>query len=81
MFNLKVHMEIIAYRIYNEATNIKRKCIQFEEFRCQYYKEQCDKKLTDELEQDYKRLLINTRVAKVYNEVTHEIGIMRYARF
>ena len=80
MFNLKVHKEIIAYKIYTQA-NIKRQWIPFEEFFAQYVVEKEDRKSISELEQDRKQLIISAKFAKAYNESDSTIEIMRYARF
>ena len=80
MFNLKVHKEIIAYKIYTEA-NMKRQWIPFNEFKEQYRREQSDRKSDDELERDYNQLLINAKSSKSYNESNDTIDINRYAKF
>ena len=80
MFKLKVHKEIIAYKIYN-AENMKRQWIPFDEFYNQYRIENIDKKSTDELDKDRDQLLRNAKFAKAYKEDTQEIEIMKYATF
>lgn len=80
MFNLKVHKEIIAYKIYTQA-NIKRRWIPFDEFFAQYVAENEDHKSTSDLEQDREQLLKNAKFAKAYNESDSSIDIMKYARF
>ncbi|KAK8845150.1 hypothetical protein M9Y10_021332 [Tritrichomonas musculus] len=80
MFKLKVHKEIIAYKIYN-AENMNRKWIPFDEFYNQYRIENIDKKSTDELDRDRDQLLRNAKFAKAYKEDTQEIEIMKYAKF
>ena len=80
MFNLKVHKEIIAYRIYTEK-NLQRKTIPFDEFYDQYVNENIDKKTVDELEQDRKQLISNAKFAKSYDEADETIDIMKYATF
>ena len=80
MFNLKVHKEIIAYKI-NITENIKRQWIPFDEFYNQYVVENIDKKSLDEIKIDRDQLLSNARFAKAYKEDTNEIEIMKYAKF
>ena len=63
MFQLKVHKEIIAYKIYTES-NMKRQWIPFNEFYDQYVIENADKKSSDELEIDRRQLLNNAKFAK-----------------
>ena len=80
MFQLKVHKEIIAYKIYTES-NMKRQWIPFNEFYDQYVIENADKKSSDELEIDRRQLLNNAKFAKAYNESNDTIDIMRYAYY
>ena len=80
MFKLKVHKEIIAYRIYTEA-NMKRVSIPFDEFYDQYVTENIDKKSEEELKKDREQLLKNAKFAKSYNVEKQEIDIMKYAQF
>ena len=80
MFNLKVHKETMPYKLYTES-NLKREVIPFNEFKDQYRDEHIDYTTTDELEQACTQLLVNARSVKSYNETTHMIDIMKYAKY
>jgi hypothetical protein len=86
MFNLSVHKEVMAYKLYTQE-NRERRCIPITEFYEQYDREN-DQLSEDRLRTDHDQILKNADVAKalsvqvVDNEVTNWIiDIMEYAKF
>ena len=79
MFNLDVHKEVMAYKLYTEH-NIKRCIVSALEFQIQYYAENKDMKSLHEISQDWKQLIENAKIANAYDYITN-IDIMKYAKF
>ncbi len=73
MFNLNVHKEVMAYKLYTED-NIKRKILPIEEFNEQYRKENEGKDAS-------KQILENAKLADAYSNENNTIDIMKYAVF
>lgn len=86
MFNLNVHKEVMAYKLYTEK-NRKRRDVSALEFQLQYYKENKDKLTLSEIKRDWKQLIENAKAANAYKETyimhqsTISINIMKYAEF
>lgn len=78
MFNLDVHKEIMAYKLYTEH-NIKRCIVPALEFQIQYYDEKKDEKSLHEIARDFKQLIENAKIADAYDSLN--IDIMKYAKF
>ncbi len=76
MFQLPVHKEVMAYKIYTER-NINRKTVSALEFQLQYYLENQDKKPLTQIKQDWKQLIDNAKACGAY--VGGAIDIMKYA--
>ena len=76
MFQLPVHKEVMAYKIYTEK-NIKRKEVSALEFQLQYYLENKDKKTLQQIKQDWKQLIDNAINCGAYENL--QIDIMKYA--
>ena len=75
MFNLPVHKEIMAYKLYTER-NIKRKVVSALEYQLQYYNENRDKPLK-EIKKDWRCLIDNAIKSDSYED--GKINIMKYA--
>ena len=78
MFQLNVHKEVMAYKLYTEH-NINRCNVSALEFQLQYYAENKDNKSLKEISLDWKQLIENAKIANAYNDLT--IDIMQYAKF
>ncbi len=76
MFQLPVHKEVMAYKLYTER-NIKRKNVSALEFQLQYYMENKDKKTLQQIKQDWKQLIDNAQACGAYSDLN--IDIMKYA--
>ena len=73
MFNLDVHKEVMAYKIYTEE-NIQKAVLPINEFYEQYRKENDGK-------DESKQILENAKISEAYNEKNDSINIMKYAKF
>ncbi len=78
MFNLEVHKEVMAYKLYTKE-NRERQLVDEKEFIDQYIEENIDNLTTEELEQNTKQLIENAKNANCYNE--GKIDIIKYALF
>ena len=76
MFNLDVHKDIMAYKLYTQK-NITRRKVSALEFQIQYYEENKDKKSIRELKKDWQQLIENAKLANAYDD--GKIDIMKYA--
>ena len=80
MFNLNVHKEIMAYKLYTKR-NIERKNVSALEFQLQYFNENKDKLSIKEIKNDWKQLIENAKIAEAFDETSLMIDIMKYAIF
>ena len=80
MFNLDVHKEIMAYKLYTQK-NIQRVNVSAIEFQLQYFKENRDKLTLKEIQRDWKQLIENAKEASAFDEEHLMIDIMKYAIF
>ena len=80
MFNLKVHKEIMAYKLYTKE-NRDKNIIPIEDFYNQYCEENKDTKTDEELMKDKEQIITNAINAKAYDSTNETIDIMRYAYF
>ncbi|KAK8888354.1 hypothetical protein M9Y10_039422 [Tritrichomonas musculus] len=88
MFNLNVHKEVMAYKLYTEH-NINRGMVSALEFQLQYYAENKDNKPLKNITNDWKQLIENAKIANAYSNLKIEehssatpcIDIMQYAKF
>ena len=80
MFNLDVHKEVMAYKIYTQR-NLNRKLIPAMEFQLQYFAENQDRLTLPEIKKDWNQLIENARIAGAYKENYQLIDIMKYAVF
>ena len=78
MFNLKVHKEIMAYKIYTKA-NRQRGSVTIKEFYDQYCEENKDVKNEEDLAKDYEQIIRNAELAKALKG--SELDLMKYAYF
>ena len=78
MFNLEVHKEVMAYRLYTKE-NRDKKFVEEKEFTDQYIEENIDKMTTEELQQNCKQLIENAKMANCYEK--GKIDIIKYALF
>ena len=76
MFELDVHKEIMAYKLYTHR-NISRKTISALEYQIQYYAENKDYKTLKEIKSDWKNLIENATEANCYKD--GKIDIIKYA--
>ena len=76
MFNLNVHKEVMAYKIYTRE-NIERKVLPISDFFNQYRIENEDRLSKEELISDAKQILENAKEAGAYDN--GNIDIMKYA--
>ncbi len=76
MFQLNVHKEVMAYKIYTEK-NIKRKYVSALEFQLQYYLENQDKLEFKQIKENWKQLINNAKACGAYDNM--KIDIMKYA--
>ena len=80
MFNLNVHKEVMAYKLYTER-NRNRVNVSALEFQIQYYQENKDKKSFEQIKKDWKQLIINAKFVKAFDEQNLTINIMKYLEF
>ena len=78
MFNLEVHKEVMAYKLYTRE-NREKKLIEEKEFVRQYIEENNDRLSPEELKQNCKQLTENAKLAQCY--VDGKIDIIKYALF
>ena len=76
MFNLNVHKEVMAYKLYTER-NINRKYVSALEFQLQYYRENKDNKTLKQIKQDWVQLIKNCKDSNAIEN--NKIDIMKYA--
>ena len=80
MFNLNVHKEVMAYRLYTKH-NIERKMVSSLEFQIQYFYENRDRLSFKDVCHDWKQLIENAKLAQAFDEERLTIDIMKYAIF
>ncbi|KAK8898932.1 hypothetical protein M9Y10_001224 [Tritrichomonas musculus] len=78
MFKLKVHKEIMAYKIYTKA-NRQKGFVSVKEFFDQYCEENKDLKSAEELAKDQEQIKRNAELAKALKG--DELDLMKYAYF
>ena len=78
MFNLSVHKEVMAYRLYTQE-NIEKQIVPISEFYEQYKIENEDKLSEEQLKEANKQILANAIEANAYENDT--IDIIKYAKF
>lgn len=80
MFNLNVHKEIMAYKLYTKD-NRDRNILPSKEFMDAYDAENRDRKFSFQLEDDHKQLIDNAKKAGAYDSENDTIDIMKYATY
>ena len=78
MFNLNVHKEVMAYKLYTQE-NIQRRIVDATEFQQQYIDENADKLSKAQLDANCKQIIENAKIANCYND--GKIDIIKYAIF
>ena len=80
MFNLKVHKDLMPYRLYTQR-NIKRKNVSALEFQLQYFLENQDKLSKTQIKNNWNQLMENANIADAFNKENLTVDIVKYAIF